>query len=623
MKPVDSMVRAREPFGEWISLVDLLRRRALEAPERALFAFLPEGDEGAGVSLSRGELDLRARAVAARLQELGLAHRPALLLYPPGLEFITAFFGCLYAGVLAVPAYLPRLNRPMTRLQSIVVDARPGIVLTCASQRKDAVRWEAGVPELRGVDRLITDEAAADLEELAARWIDPGAGPETLAFLQYTSGSTAAPKGVMISHGNLLHNSALIHDCFGSVEDGHGVFWLPLFHDMGLIGGVIQTLYCGGSSTLFSPVSFVQRPIRWLQTIARTRAIISGAPNFAYELCIEKTTPEQRAELDLSGWRVAFNGAEPVRAETLDRFAAAFAPAGFRPEMFLPCYGLAEATLLVAGGPRGTPPVVRQVDAQALARGEATGARGETSPSKRLVGSGRVVAGQRVVIVDPVSRQPCPAGRIGEIWVSSPSVAPGYWGRPRETEEILQATLAGGEGPFLRTGDLGFLEDGVLFVTGRLKDLIILRGRNVYPQDVEWTVEQCHPAIRPGGAAAFAVELDGEERLAIVQEVERNPDPAVIDEVIAATRRAVAEQHDVDVYAIRLIKMLSLPKTSSGKVQRHACREGFLAGSLEVVAEWTRQDAPATERAEAPRSEGPAPAAPVPDVATSPAREVI
>ena len=633
MKPVDSMVRDRQPHGEVISLVDLLRRRALEAPERALFAFLPDGDDGAGVSLTRGELDCRARALAARLQELGLAQGRALLLYPPGLEFITAFFGCLYAGVLAVPAYLPRLNRPMTRLQSIVDDARPCVVLTCASQRKDAPRWEAGVPELRGVDRLITDEAVGDLEERAGRWLDPGAGRETLAFLQYTSGSTAVPKGVMISHGNLLHNSALIHDCFGSVADGHGVFWLPLFHDMGLIGGVIQTLYCGGSSTLFSPVSFVQRPIRWLQTIARTGAIISGAPNFAYELCIEKTTPEQRTELDLSCWRVAFNGAEPVRAETLDRFAEAFAPAGFRPEMFLPCYGLAEATLLVAGGPRGTPPVVRTVDAQALARGDVTEARAATS-GKRLVGSGQVVAGQRVVIVDPASAQPCPAGRVGEIWVSGPSVAPGYWGRAKETEEILHATLANGDGPFLRTGDLGFLEEGVLFVTGRLKDLIILRGRNVYPQDVEWTVERCHPAIRTGGAAAFAVELEGQERLAIVQEVERNLDPGVIDEVLAATRRAVAEQHDIDVYAIRLIKMLSLPKTSSGKIQRHACREGFLAGSLEVVAEWTRQDepmpppasqpeAPASARGEAPQSDGPARPSPAPDGSTTPAREVI
>ena len=358
---------------------------------------------------------------------------------------------------------------------------------------------------------------------------------------------------------------------------------------MGLIGGVIQTLYCGGSSTLFSPVSFLQRPIRWLQAISRTGATISGAPNFAYELCVEKTTPEERAGLDLSRWRVAFNGAEPVRPETLDRFAGAFAPAGFRREAFLPCYGLAEATLLVSGGPSGSPPVVLSVDAEALGRGEVAESS-QTGQSKYLASSGEVAAGHRVVIVDPSTRIPCAEDRVGEIWVSGPSVAEGYWGRPEETQETLRASLSrGGVGPFLRTGDLGFLKDGMLFVTGRLKDLIILRGRNVYPQDVEWTAERCHPALRAGGAAAFAVEVDGEERLAIVQEIERHSDGAETEEVIAAIRRAVAEQLDIEVHAIRLIRTLSLPRTSSGKVQRHLCREGFLAGSLEVVAEWTRR----------------------------------
>ena len=306
---------------------------------------------------------------------------------------------------------------------------------------------------------------------------------------------------------------------------------------------------------------------------------------------MEKTTPEQRAELDLSCWRVAFNGAEPIRSETLDRFADAFAPAGFRREMFLPCYGLAEATLLVAGGPRRRLPVALSIDAEALGRGKVVEA-GPASPSKQLVSSGQVSAGHRVVVVDPATRVLCDEDRIGEIWVSGPSVALGYWGRSSETEELLRATLRDGAGPFLRTGDLGFLKNKELFVTGRLKDLIILRGRNIYPQDIEWTAEQCHPALCAGGTAAFAIEIDGEERLAVVQEIERNRSRGVDEEVITAIRRAVAEQHDIDVYAIRLIKMLSLPKTSSGKVQRHACREGFLAGSLDVVAEWTRHDVP-------------------------------
>jgi len=336
---------------EWASLVDLLVGRAAEEPDKDLFAFLADGEDGAAVTITRGELDRRARALAVRLRDLGCDGGRALLLYPPGLEFIAAFFGCLYAGVVAVPAHLPRLNRPMTRLRSIVVDATPCAVLTSSSQEKDAARWEVGVPEIQGLHRLVTDQDGGSVAECADRWNDPGAGPGTLAFLQYTSGSTAAPKGVMITHGNLLDNSCRIQASFGSTPESRGVFWLPLFHDMGLIGGVIQTVYCGGSSTLFSPVSFLQRPLRWLQALSRIGATISGAPNFAYDLCVEKTTPEQRSLLDLSRWRVAFNGAEPVRPETLDRFALAFAPAGFRREAFLPCYGLAEATLLVSGGP--------------------------------------------------------------------------------------------------------------------------------------------------------------------------------------------------------------------------------------------------------------------------------
>ena len=458
----------------------------------------------------------------------------------------------------------------MTRLQSIVCNAHPSVVLTCALQSKDALRWESGVPELRGVHRLVTDLEGEDLDELAGRWSDLGAERDTLAFLQYTSGSTAAPRGVMITHGNLLHNSALIHDCFGSDPEGRGVFWLPLFHDMGLIGGVIHTIYCGGSSTLLSPVHFLHRPIRWLQAISRTGATISGAPNFAYELCVERTTPEQRADLDLSCWRVAFNGAETVRPETLDRFAEAFAPAGFRREAFLPCYGLAEATLLVSGGPSGSPPVVLTVDAEALGRGEVAESS-QTGQSKYLASSGEVAGGHRVVIVDPSTRIPCAEDRIGEIWVSGPSVAEGYWGRTAETQETLRASLSrGGVGSFLRTGDLGFLKNGMLFITGRLKDLIILRGRNVYPQDVEWTAERCHPALSAGGAAAFAIDVNGEERLAIVQEIKRHSDGVETEEVFAAIRQAITDQFDIEVHAIRLIRPLSLPKTSSGKVQRHA-----------------------------------------------------
>ena len=478
---------------------------AQEEPEANLFTFLPDGDDKAGATLTRGELDRQACAIAARLQALGpdSSGARALLLYPPGLEFITAFFGCLYAGVVAVPAYLPRVNRPMTRLRSLVVDAQPCAALTCASQSLDSLRWEAGVPELKGVRRLVTDVADGDVDELAGRWHDPHPQHATLAFLQYTSGSTSLPKGVMITHGNLLHNSALIRHCFDSGPESRGVFWLPLFHDMGLIGGVIQTLYCGGASTLFSPVSFVQRPIRWLQTISDTRAMISGAPNFAYELCVEKTTPEQRALLDLSSWCVAFNGAEPIRPETLDRFADAFAPAGFRREAFLPCYGLAEATLLVSGGPAGLPPAVLSVDAEGLGRGEIV----EADTGQRKQAARRQRQGRRRTSSD--DRRPgdrptvCPKIASARSGFRARASRRATGGEPNRRRNRYEPVSWRSEVPQDRRPRL--LKDDVLFVTGRLKDLIILRGRNVYPQDIEWTAERCHPALRAFGAAAFCV----------------------------------------------------------------------------------------------------------------------
>ncbi len=575
-RPPDATIDGAE------TLVSLLRRSAAENPAAELFSFLPDGEPTGALAMTRGDLDRVVRELAARLQSRGLAGERALLVYPPGLDFLVAFFGCLYAGVVAVPAYPPRPNRPMTRLISIVEDARPAVVLTCDLLQNESVRWSGGIPELSGVEVLVSDESGP----AGTGWKDPGASAETLAFLQYTSGSTAAPRGVMISHGNLMDNSRRIQAIFGSRAGERGVFWLPLFHDMGLIGGVIQTLYCGGSSTLMSPVSFLQRPLRWLEAISRTGATISGAPNFAYDLCVEKSTHEQRAALDLSQWKVAFNGAEPVRAETLERFAEAFEPAGFRAEAFLPCYGLAEATLLVSGHPSGQRPVILSLDAAALGRGLASDP-GEDATIARLVSSGRPAEGHLVAIVDPAAGIERSEDQIGEIWVSGPSVAQGYWGRPEESGRTMGASLHGREGAtFLRTGDLGFLRGGEVFVAGRIKDLIILHGRNIYPQDVEWAAERSHPALRAAGASAFAVEIHGEERLAVVAEIERRLPSGASAEIFGAIRRAVAEAVDVEVSAIRIIRPATLPRTSSGKVQRHLCREAFLAGSLETLAEW-------------------------------------
>ena len=599
------------------SVVALLQARAaLQGKgEGGGFTFL--GDDSAslsgGISDAEGDgstrwdfadLDRKARAIAAQLQSESMAGKRALLLYPPGLDFLAAFFGCLYADVVAVPASLPRSDRALPRLRGIVADSTPQAVLTTDAHLEAADRWFAAIPELSSASRRATDNLD---ESLAQAWIDPKAGPDTLGFLQYTSGSTATAKGVMVGHGNLLSNLATIQRGFGATRESRGVSWLPLHHDMGLIGGALQVVYCGGSTTLFSPVAFLQRPVRWLELIARTGASISGGPNFAYDLCARRVTDEQKAGLDLSRWTVAFNGAEPIRPDTIDRFVAAFAPLGFRREAFLPCYGLAEATLIVSGGPPTRPPVVALVENPAFERGEIAevGVDSVGSP-KVIVGSGEIAEGHRVAIVDPERLDLQPDHRVGEIWVSGPGVAQGYWNLADETVATFHAQPAGsadGDSTrFLRTGDLGFVRDGQLFVTGRLKDLIIVRGRNIYPQDVEWTVGRAHHSLVDDAWAAFAVEVDGEERLVVVGEVDRRA--KAFDEAITAIRAAVASEFDLDLHAVTLLKPMTLPRTSSGKVRRRAIRGQFLDGTLGGVASWVAEQAisPASEPVAAPIS---------------------
>jgi acyl-CoA synthetase (AMP-forming)/AMP-acid ligase II len=576
-----------------------LRWRSSLHPNKRAAVFLPDG-EHEGPHITYASLDRRARAIGTVLQRQQAQGENVLLLFPPGLDFITAFFGCLYAGAVSIPAYPPhpaRLSRDLPRILSIARDATPYTVLTTSDLLDCSEDLFEAAPELRSMAWLATDTLP---EQMAEEWVDPVVGSQTLAFLQYTSGSTASPKGVMVSHGNLLHNSWLIHRFFETSEQSRGVFWLPFYHDMGLVGGILQTIYCGGSATLMSPLTFLQHPHRWLQAISRTRATISGGPNFAYDLCARKVTSEQRASLDLSCWELAFNGAEPVRAETLDKFAQAFASCGFRRQAFYPCYGLAEATLIAAGGKKSIAPDIRGFDEVSLKDNVAVSASSKTENVRSLVGCGQSASEQAVVIADPETGQPQPSGVIGEIWIAGPSVAQGYWNRPEETARCFQACLAGTEeGPYLRTGDLGFILDGELFVTGRLKDLIILEGRNHYPQDIEHTVEQAHPSLRPGCSAAFLAEVGGKERLVVSAEVEprflkilskenghsRPPggNGPMVDakEVNAAIRRAVAEQHDVTVHVVSLLKPGRIPKTSSGKIRRHACRARFLAGTLE------------------------------------------
>ncbi|HEY0603570.1 MAG TPA: HAD-IIIC family phosphatase [Herpetosiphonaceae bacterium] len=578
------MHRRADSRTEWPSLVDLLRWRATDQPERQGYRFLLDGESQA-VDLTYGELDRQARRIGALLQHLEANGERALLLYPPGLDYIAAFFGCVYGNVIAVPAYPPRFNRNLSRLQAIVADAQAAIVLTTSAILEDVERRFSYCPDLQALRWIATDGA---IEADAGSWQPPAVTGETLAFLQYTSGSTGQPKGVMLSHDNLLHNSALIQACFEHTADSRGVSWLPPYHDMGLIGGVIQPLYSGFPVTLMAPVSFLQQPVRWLQAISRTRATTSGGPNFGYDLCVRKIKPEERAELDLSSWDLAASGAEPVRQETLERFVATFAECGFRREAFYPCYGLAEATLMVSGGRKDAAPVVQKVERTALERGQTCAARADDPAAHTLVGCGQSLADQRIMIVQPDTQTPCAVDQIGEIWVAGPSVAQGYWNWPEMTDQTFRARIAAtGEGPFLRTGDLGFMQDGEIFVTGRLKDLIIIRGRNHYPQDIELTVGESHPALRPGCGAAFTIEVDGAEQLVIAQEVERQHRHDDLDLLIGTIRQAVAEQHDLHVYAVALLKPGSIPKTSSGKIQRHACRAGFLENTLAIIGQST------------------------------------
>ncbi len=560
------------------SFVDLLRRRAAEQPDDLAYVFLKEGEEE-GERLAYGPLEARVRAVAARLQQVGASGERVLLLYPSGLDFVTAFLACLYAGAVAVPTYPPRSKRSLPRLEAIAADARPRVVLTTSALLPRITEWAAGVR------CLATDAIDPDLTEAwAEAWTDPGAGPETLAFLQYTSGSTALPKGVEVSHGNLLYNEEMIRRAFGQSRESVIVSWLPLYHDMGLIGGVLQPAYLGARCILLSPVAFLQRPARWLEAISRYRATTSGGPNFAYNLCVRKVREAERAGLDLSTWDVAFNGAEPVRPETLDRFAAAFAPAGFRRRAFYPCYGLAEATLFVTGGDPAAEPVLTEVDGAALEKGRVSDPIGGPETGRRLVGCGRPAAGQQVVIVDPETGARCAADRVGEVRVAGPNVARGYWGRPETTQETFRARLADDPdaGPFLRTGDLGFLRGGELFVTGRRKDLIIVRGRNLYPQDLELSTEPSHPALVPGGGVAFALEVHGEERLVLVFEVQRHTEKDV-EAICRAVRQRILEEHELHASEVVLIRAGSLPRTSSGKVRRSSTRAAYLAGELEVA----------------------------------------
>jgi acyl-CoA synthetase (AMP-forming)/AMP-acid ligase II/acyl carrier protein len=544
--------------------VQVLLARAQSQRDRLAYRFLPDG-ENDEQSITYGGLLTRAQAIASTLQQKVAPGDRVLLLCPPGIEFISGFLGCLFARAIAVPAAPARngrQDRNAQRIAGMMSDCCPKAALTISSLTKSI---DANLAII-AIDTISDGHAAS--------WKDPTVDANTVACLQYTSGSTGTPRGVVLSHQNLLSNCEAIAQAFKLTPDDVGAGWLPPYHDMGLIGGILSALYVGFPVTLMSPQSFLTKPVRWVRAMSRFGATLSGAPDFAFDFCARTLRPEECAGLDLSKWRLAFTGAEPIRMQSIDAFSRAFAPFGFKSNAFFPCYGLAEATLMVSG-----------VEAS-------TGAKAKSIASlrdKNVVSCGRACGGVEIAIINPHTQQPCNEGQIGEIWLRGGSVARGYW---RGSEGAFDAQLNGDGAKYLRTGDLGLIDQGELFVTGRLKELIIIRGVNHYPHDIEQTAQSAHVALRPGFAAAFGYERDGVEKLAIAIEIERTQRNADPKPIIDAIRAKVAQGHEVEASAILLLMPGELPKTPSGKTQRGLCREQFLAATLACVAKWEAQSAP-------------------------------
>lgn len=576
------------------TLIDILRDRSIQNPHKIAYTFLLDG-ESSTVSLTYKELDIRAKAIAAYIQSLCSTQDRILLLYPPGLGFIEAFFACLYSKAIAIPAYPPRPNRSITRIQSIIRDAKPTLALTTHSILTNLERKVELAPELKTLRWFATDNIDIGYGD---KYQESSSETDDIAFLQYTSGSTAEPKGVKIANDNLLHNLQSIHRCFQHNSQSVGVIWLPPYHDMGLIGGILQPLYGNFPVVLMPPLMFLQNPLRWLKAISNYRGTTSGGPDFAYDLCVRKFNPEQNLDLDLSSWDLAFNGAEPINYQTLEKFAATFADFGFSAKAFYPCYGMAEATLIVSGGIKNSLVNTKTVLAKDLEKDKVTATDSKESNSRTLVSCGHSLPDQKIVIVQPETLIPCQPGTIGEIWVTGSSIARGYWNQQQATENTFNALISNvPEDSFLRTGDLGFIEDGELYVTGRLKDVIIIKGRNHYPQDIERTVEASSDGIRPYGSASFTINSEGEEKLIVLAEVERrywdrrknkikqgdnnSGEPKDnLENIMRSIRRQIFQQHDLQVQTIVLLKPGSIPKTSSGKIQRHVCRSNFLDGNF-------------------------------------------
>jgi acyl-CoA synthetase (AMP-forming)/AMP-acid ligase II len=564
------------------SLADLSGHRAERQPDDRAYVFLSERG-GEEATLTFAELERRAGVVATRLAARLRKGDRALLVFPAGLDFIVALFGCLKAGVIAVPMMVPRRASPHDSSAAIVADCRPPLAMTSAdlaAVRPDVIQRYRDA----GLDWLLLDEnePVASGSGMTA----PTPGRDDVAFLQYTSGSTSSPKGVIVTHRNLLENLEMIRLALGSTRASTIVSWVPLYHDMGLILNALHSLYIGATCVLMPPVSFIRRPLAWLQAIHAYQAELTTAPNFAFDMCVSRFRAEQMKDVDLSSWKLAMNAAEPVRADTMARFAATFAPYGFDARVLYPAYGLAEATVMVSGGRRGDGPILRTVSRSAIQRNQVATASGERDGCV-VVGCGRSLAGERVAIVHPESHRRLGPEEIGEVWVAGRNVAGGYWQNQEATAADFRARIDGEGGEFwLRTGDLGFLDqDGELFITGRIKDVIIIRGMNHYPQDIENSMQNSHSALRRHCGAAFTVvDENNDERLILVQEVERMAAQQIsVEEISGCIRESVFNEHEVAVHAVALIRPGTIPKTTSGKIQRSLTRKLWQEGLLEVL----------------------------------------
>jgi acyl-CoA synthetase (AMP-forming)/AMP-acid ligase II len=588
MDQIDAQWLPAESPWPWVNLPDVARQRAATTPQSVAFTFLDYASETPQeYQLSCATLDKRARQIAALLQGRTRPGSRILLFYPAGLEFVCAFFGCLYAGMVAVPAY-PMLNpRLRARVATVAHDCDASVAITTAATLVEMGERTAMLEPLARLSWFATD---MPLEGLEYAWREELPNSEQLAFLQYTSGSSGTPKGVMVSHGNLLHNVHAIATQMQLGPQDHVFSWLPPYHDMGLIGSLLTPFCTHVPLTFMTPHAFLRRPARWLREITARHCTVSGAPNFAYEQCIAKVTDDELASLELSRWSLAFTGAEPIKIDTLQRFARKFAACGFQSQAFYPCYGMAETTLMVTGKQRNQPFDVLLIDGEKYGserRAQPIDGDAESANALAIVSCGVPAIGFKVLVVDPVNLTPLREGDVGEIVTAGPSIAHGYWKRELETLATFGVRIPGHDGLFLRTGDLGFLRAGELFVSGRLKDMIIIHGVNHYPQDIETTVDACHEAVRCGAGICFSVEFGDEERLVVVQEIGRR-DKARSQEILNAIRSSIFERHQLQAHAIVLVDNGSIHKTTSGKLSRRPCRDDFLKGELQVVARWDR-----------------------------------